>query len=254
MEIKNYLFKNLYNNKKDIISKKVIKRNKKDILKKGSIFNKKQESSNSIYSHQNILKNNLFLNTKTNSSNNIINNSSIFNSYYQSQSSDKKSIPKKSGKKLNSRNLSQANKMSLNNKKKFLTSSNNTTATSIINNQINNYNKCITDRNNEENKIKSINVNKINNGSQFVGKSKTLIYKDIKEANYLSTVVAKPKKVFGATKKDSNNNISKNMIKMKLQNKEIKYQLNYNDNNNTNNIMNENILFKKKIKNFKNSN
>ena len=237
MEIKNYLFKNLYNNKKDIISKKVIKRNKKDILKKGSIFNKKQESSNSIYSHQNIL-----------------NNSSIFNSYYQSQSSDKKSIPKKSGKKLNSRNLSQANKMSLNNKKKFLTSSNNTTATSIINNQINNYNKCITDRNNEENKIKSINVNKINNGSQFVGKSKTLINKDLKENNYLSTVVAKPKKMFGATKKDSNSNISKNMIKMKLQNKEIKYQLNYNDNNNTNNIMNENILFKKKIKNFKNSN
>ena len=254
MEIKNYLFKNLYNNKKDIISKKVIKKNKKDIIKKGSIFNKKQESSNSIYSHQNIIKNNLFVNTKTNSSNNIINNSSIFNSYYQSQSSDKKSIPKKSGKKLNSRNLSQANKISLNNKKKFLTSSNNTTATSIINNQINNYNKCITDRNNEENKIKSINVNKINNGSQFVGKSKTLINKDIKENNYLSTVVAKPKKVFGATKKDSNSNISKNMIKMKLQNKDIKYQLNYNDNNNTNNIMNENILFKKKIKNFKNSN
>ena len=44
-------------------------------------------------------------------------------------------------------------------KKKFLTSTSNTTATSLITNQISNYTKCITDRNIDDNKIK-INYNK----------------------------------------------------------------------------------------------
>ena len=252
MEIKNYLFKNFYNNQKESFAKKVIKRNKKDIFPKESIFNKKQESTTSLFTHQNFQKNNIFLNNKTNSSNNInINNSSNFNSNYQSQSSEKKKLAqKKVGRTLNSnsRNFSQANKISLNNKKKILTSSSNTAATSLITNQISNYNKCITDRNIEDNKIKNINVNKnLCNGSQFLLKRKTIHNnKDVKEQP--GGMI--PKKAFALGKKEINNNIAKNILKNKFPSKESKYQINYLDNNN----MNENILFKKKIKNSKNSN
>jgi len=253
MEIKKYLFKNQNNNQKDSINK-MFKRNQKNNIKKDSIFNKKQESSNSLFNHQNVLKTNIFLNTKTNSSNNIINNSSIFNSYYQSQSTEKKCITKKkSTRTLNFRNLSQANKISLNNKKKLLTTINNTTAASLINNQLNNYNKCITDRYYEENKIKYINGNKLGN-SKIIEKSKILINKDLKDSNYFSTIVPIPKKPLGGIKKEYTN-LGKNIIKSKLSSKESKYQLNFNDNNKKNiNSMNENILFKKKILNFKNSN
>ena len=260
MEIKKYLFKNQNNNQKENINNKVFKRNQKNNIKRDSIFNHKLESSNSQFTQQNIYKNNIFLNTKTNSSNNIINTSSIFNSYHKSQSTDKKSLnKKKSNRALNSRNLSQANKISLNNKKKFLTSTNNTITSSLTNNQLINYNKCITDRYYEENKIKYININKLGN-NKIIGKSKTLLNKDFKDTNYLSITASIPKKSFVGIKKDkintSNNfNIGKNIIKSKLSNKEAKYQLNYNDNNKTNNnIMNENILFKKKISNYKNAN
>ena len=249
MEIKKYLFKNQNSSQKENIINKMFKRNQKNNIKKDSIFNKKQESSNSLFNHQNVLKNNIFLNTKTNSSNNIINNSSIFNSYYQSQSTDKKCITrKKSTSTLNSKNIFQANKISLNNKKKILSTTNNTTATSLINNQMNNYNKCITDRYFEENKIKYINGNKLGN-SKIIEKNKILMNKDLKDSNYFSTIVPLPKKPLGGIKKESIN-LGKNIIKSKLSNKESKYQLNYNDNNKKNiNIMNENILFKKK--NFK---
>ena len=254
MEIKKYLFKNQNSSQKENIINKMFKRNQKNNIKKDSIFNKKQESSNSLFNHQNVLKNNIFLNTKTNSSNNIINNSSIFNSYYQSQSTDKKCITrKKSTSTLNSKNIFQANKISLNNKKKILSTTNNTTAASLINNQMNNYNKCITDRYFEENKIKYINGNKLGN-SKIIEKNKILMNKDLKDSNYFSTIVPLPKKPLGGIKKESIN-LGKNIIKSKLSNKESKYQLNYNDNNKKNiNIMNENILFKKKILNFKNSN
>ena len=258
MEIKKYLFKNQYNNQKENIVNKMFKRNQKNNIKRDSIFNHKLESSNSQFTQQNIRKNNIFLNNKTNSSNNIINTSSIFNSYHKSQSTDKKSLnKKKSNRTLNSRNLSQANKISLNNK--ILTSTNNTITASLTSNQFINYNKCITDRYYEENKIKYININKLGN-NKIIGKSKTLLNKDFKDINYLSTTASIPKKSFVGIKKDkinvSNNvNIGKNIIKSKLSNKEAKYQLNYNDNNKTNNnIMNENILFKKKISNFKNAN
>ena len=260
MEIKNYLFKNLYNNKKENIVKKIIKKNNKELFSKDNIFNKKQEASNSLFTHQNILKKNIFLNKNTNSSNNIINNSTIFNSYYQNQSSDKKNSlsKKKNGRMLNNRNLSQKSKISLNNKKKNLTSVNNTTATSLLNNQINNYNKCITDRNVDDNKNKNLTLNKLGNGSLFISKSKTLMNKkELKDSNYLSTASVIPKKYFGAVKKDSINNainINKSILKNKILYKDLKYQFNYNENNNTNNILNENILFKKKIKNYNNSN
>ena len=252
MEIKKYLFKNQNSSQKENIINKMFKRNQKNIIKKDSIFNKKQDSSNSLFNQQNVLKNNIFLNTKTNSSNNIINNSSIFNSYYQSQSTDKKCITKKkSTRTLNSRNLSQANKISLNNKKKFLTTTNNTTAASLINNQLNIYNKCITDRYYEENKMK-INGNKLGN-SKIIDKSKILMNKDLKDSNYFSTIVPIPKKPLGGIKKECTN-LGKNIIKSKLSIKESKYQLNYDNNKKNINIMNENILFKKKILNFKNSN
>ena len=260
MEIKKYLFKNQNNNQKENIVNKMFKRSQKNKIKRDSIFNHKLESSNSQFNQQNIYKNNIFLNTKTNSSNNIINTSSIFNSYHKSQSTDKKSLnKKKSNRTLNSRNLSQANKISLNNKKNFLSSTNNTITASLTSNQLINYNKCITDRYYEENKIKYININKLGN-NKMIGKSKTLLNRDLKDSNYLSTTASIPKKSFVGIKKDkiniSNNvNIGKNIIKSKLSNKETKYQLNYNDNNKTNNnIMNENILFKKKISNYKNTN
>ena len=252
MEIKNYLFKNNYNNHKENNSKNGIKRKKKDAFNKGSIFTKKQESSSSIFSNQYIKKNNFFLNNNTNSSNNI-NMSSNFISNYQSQSSEKNHLTqKKSGKTLNSnsRNLSQANKISLNNKKKFLTSTSNTTATSLITNQINNYNKCITERNIEENK-NIINIHKnISNIPQYFIKNKTIFNnRELKD----TSIAMIPKKVNAAKKENmSNNNIAKNILKNKIQKKDSKYQLNYIDNN-TNN-MNENVLLKKKIKNFKNSN
>ena len=259
MEIKNYLFKNIYSKKENIVKKIFKKRNQKDLINKENTINKKPESSTSIFIQQNILKNNIFIKTKTNSSNNIINNSCNFNSYYQSQSSDKKNLTKiKSRRILHSRNPSNVNKVTLNNKKRLLTSSNNTTATSLLNNQIYKYNKCITDRNNEENKIKSINVNKIAvNGAQFINKNKALINnKDLKENNYNSTLTVIPKKIFGVVKRDSLNNINigKKILNNKLHSKEVKHQ-NYIENNNANNnIINENILFKKKIKNFKNLN
>ena len=254
MDIKNYLFKNFYHNQKESIAKKVIKRNKKDMSNKECIFHKKQESTASLFKQNNNQKNNIFVGNKTNSSNNInINNSSIFKSNFQSQSSDKKNLTqKKIGRTLNSnsRNFSQANKISLNNKKKILTSTSNTTATSLINNQITNYNKCITDRNLEDNKIKNININNnknIGSGSQFLGKNKGgHNNKDKKEA--AGGIINK--KVYYIGKKEINNNIAKNILKNKIQNKETKYQINYIENNN----MNENVLFKKKIKNFKNSN
>ena len=251
MEIKNYLFKNFYTNQKENIAKKIIKRNKKEISNKDNIFNKKQESTTTLFRHHNSKNNNIFVNNKTNSSNNInVNNSSNFNSNYQSHSSEKKNLAqKKAGRTLNqnSRNFSQANKISLNNKKKILTSTSNTTATSLITNQINNYNKCITDRNIDDNKIKNININKnIGSGSQFLGKNKVgHNNKEIKDTQ--GNMI--PKKTFYVGKKEINNNIAKNILKNKIQNKDTKYQLNYVDNN-----MNENILFKKKIKNFKNSN
>ena len=254
MEIKKYLFKNQNSNQKENIINKIFKRNQKNNIKKDSIFHKMQESSNSLFNHQNVLKNNIFLNAKTNSSNNIINNSSIFNSYYQSQSTDKKCLTKKKSiRKLNSRNLSQANKISLNNKKNFLTTTNNTTAASLINNQLHNYNKCITDRYYEENKIKYINGNNLGD-SKIVEKNKILMNKDLKDSNYFSTIVPIPKKTLVGIKKEFTY-LGKNLIKSKLSSKESKYQLNYNDNIKKNiNIMNENILFKKKILNFKSSN
>ena len=248
MEIKNYLFKNNYNNHKENNSKNGIKRKKKDAFNKGSIFTKKQESSSSIFSNQYIKKNNFFLNNNTNSSNNI-NMSSNFISNYQSQSSEKNHLTqKKSGKTLNSnsRNLSQANKISLNNKKKFLTSTSNTTATSLITNQINNYNKCITERNIEENK-NIINIHKnISNIPQYFIKNKTIFNnRELKD----TSIAMIPKKVNAAKKENmSNNNIAKNILKNKIQKKDSKYQLNYIDNN-TNN-MNENVLLKKKNKKF----
>ena len=252
MEIKNYLFKNFYNNQKESIAKKVLKRNKKDMCSKDCIFHKKQESTTSLFKQNNNQKNNIFVGNKTNSSHNInINNSSNFNSIFQSQSSEKNHLTqKKIGRILNSnsRNFSQANKISLNNKKKIITSTSNTTATSLINNQINNYNKCITDRNLEDNKIKNINNNKnIGSGSQFLGKNRGgHNNKDKKET--AGGVIHK--KVYYIGKKEINNNIAKNILKNKIQHKESKYQINYIENNN----MNENVLFKKKIKNFKNSN
>ena len=256
MEIKNYLFKNLYNNKKESIWKKVIKRNKKDNYKKDSIFHKKQESTTSLFIHQKNQKNNIFIKNKTNSSNNInINKSSNFNSNYQSQSSEKDYLAQKKQAvhtlNTNPRNFSQANKISLNNKKKIITSTSNTTATSLITNQINNYNKCITDRNIEDNKIKNISNNhnkNLCNGSQFLLKNK-IAHNNNKDLKEISNDVI-PKKAFGIGKKEINNNIARNILKTKIQNKDLKYQLNYNDNN----PMNENILFKKKIKYFKNSN
>ena len=254
MDIKNYLFKNLYNNQKENIAKKVIKRNKKDISNKDSIFHKKQESTTSLFRQHNNQRNNILVNNKTNSSNNInINNSVNFNSNYQSHSSDKKNLAQKKNRRTinsNSRNFSQAKKISLNNKKKILTSTSNTTATSLINNQISNYNKCITDRNIDDNKIKNININNnknIGSGAQFLGKNKGgYNNKDIKDGHggFIH------KKVYYIGKKEINSNIAKNILKNKIQNKEAKYQIYYIDNNN----MNENILFKKKIKNFKNSN
>ena len=258
MEIKNYLFKNLYNNQKESIAKKVIKRNKKETYKKECIFNKKPESTTSLFTHQNNPKGNIFVKNKTNSSNNInvnVNNSSNFNSYYQSQSSEKNNLTqkKKAGHALNSnsRNIIQANKISLNNKKKIISSTSNTTATSLINNQIGNYNKCITDRNIEDNIIKNININhnkNISNGSQFLLKNR-IVHNNNKDIKDISSGMM-PKKIFGVGKKEINNNIAKNILKNKIQNKDAKYQLNYIDNNN----MNENILFKNKIKYFKNSN
>lgn len=246
MEIKNYLFKNCYISKKETFAKKVIKRNKKDNFPKENIFNKKQESTTSLFTHQNIQKNNLFLNNKTNSTNNI-NNSYNFN--YQSQSSDKKNLAQKKATRTlnsNSRNFSQTSKISLNNKKKILTSTSNSTATSLITNQINNYNKCITDRNIEDNK--NINANKnLCHGSHLLIKNKAIYNnKDIKD--HPSNMI--PKKALFMGKKEINNNIAKNILKNKFQTKESKYQINYLDNNN----LNENILFKKKIKNYKNLN
>ena len=250
MEIKNYLFKNIYNNHKENIAKKVIKRNKKDSFIKDNIFNKKKESLTSIFTHQYTKKNKFFLNNKTNSSYNM-NSSSNFNSNYQSQSSDKKHLTqKKIAKGLNSnyRNLSQTNKMSLNNKKKILSSTSNTTATSLITNQINNINKCITDRNIEDNKNLNINKN-FCHASQFFIKNKTIFNnRDLKDSSIVMN-----KKFYGINKKENiGNNTGKNVLKNKIQKKGSKYQLNYIDKN-INNIMDENILFKKKINNNKNS-
>ena len=96
MEIKNYLFKNFYNNQKESIAKKVLKRNKKDMYSKDCIFHKKQESTTSLFKQNNNQKNNIFVGNKTNSSNNInINNSSNLNSNYQSQSSDNNFLAQK---------------------------------------------------------------------------------------------------------------------------------------------------------------
>ena len=50
----------------------------------------------------------------------------------------------------NSRNFSQTNKISLNNKKKILTSTSNSTATSLITNQINNYKSTLKDKINKD--------------------------------------------------------------------------------------------------------
>ena len=256
MQIKNYIFKNLYNNQKEAIAKKVIKRNKKDTYKKDSIFNRKQESAISLFTHQNNLKsnsNNIFINNKTNSSYNInINNSLNLNSNYQSQSSDKNYLAqkKKTAHTLNnnSRNFSQANKISLNNKKNIITLTSNTTATSLITNQISNYNKCITDRNIDDNKIKNINIHHNKNLSQFLLKKK-IVHNNNKDLKDISNGMIL-KNLFGIGKKEINNNIAKNILKNKIQNKDTKCQLSYIENNN----MNENILFKKKIKYFKNSN
>ena len=252
MEIKNYLFKNIYNNKKENIAKKVINRNKKDIYTKDSIFNKKPESTASLFTRKNNQKNHIFSKNKTNSSNNInINNSSNFISNYQSQSSEKKNLTQnKTNRTLNSnsRNFSETTQISLINKKKILSSTSNTTATSLLTNQIN-YNKCITDRNLEDNKIKNITINKnYGNGSQNV-RNKNFHNNNNKDFKEISGGIM-AKKVFGVGKKDINNNLTKNVLKNKIQNKETKFQFNYIDNNN----MNENILFKKKIKTFKNSN
>ena len=249
MEIKNYLFKNIYNNQKEYIAKKIIKRNKRDAHAKDSIFNKKPESTTSLFKHKKAQKNSINLkNNKTNSLNNItINKSSNFNSNCQSQNIDKNHFTKKTCLTLNSysRNFSQANQISLNNKKNILTTASNTTTTSLINNQIN-YNKCITDRNLEDTKNKNINnIKNFCNGSQIISKNKNIHNnKDLKE---ISANIA-PKKTLGIGIKKINNNIAKYILKNKMQNKENKYQLNNIDN------INENNLFKRKIKNTKNSN
>ena len=219
---------------------------------KDSIFNRKQESATSLFTHQNNQKsnsNNIYINNKTNSSYNInINNSSNLNSNYQSQSSDNNFLAqkKKTAHTLsnNSRNFSQANKISLNNNKNIITLTSNTTATSLITNQISNYNKCITDRNIDDNKIKNINIHHNKNLSQFLLKKK-IVQNNNKDLKDISNSMIH-KNLFGIGKKEINNNRAKNILK----NKDTKYQLSYIENNN----MNENSLLKKKIKYFKNSN
>ena len=258
MEIKNYLFKGNPNIQKDYYTKNITKRNKNDTFNKGSYFSKKQESSSSIFANQYIKKNNCLSNNKTNSSNNInMNSNSNYTINYQSLSNEKSQIAqKKSGKVLNSnsRNLSQTGKMSLNSKKKFLSSASNTATTSLVTNQMNNFYKCITERNYEENKSINSNFNYNKNvcyvPQHFMKNKAILINRESKD----SSIANIPKKVNVCKKENISNNIGKNIIKNKVQKKESKYLLNYIDTNSSNNNMNENILFKKKIKNFKNSN